>query len=219
MAGDLGEEQRRVRLSPAIPIAVMHLLLLGIEGRWEEVRALAAAATPGQRDASRSIPRTVLGQVAFAQGEHDLVLDLVREVLPEGPVTEPGGSSFLMAMALQRLAAAVAVDAGDRETARAWLEAHDRWLAGSGAVLGPGGRRTRLGDLPSRRRGARGCPYARTPGPQLRHRAAPAARAARRPSSPRRTRYRLPVGMRTPRGISMPRSPSLMPAPPLTSAR
>lgn len=118
-----------------IPIAIMHLMFAGIEGRWREVRALARQFPLGSVTVEM-IPRTVLGQVAFAQGENDLVLDLVREVLPDGPATEPGRSSFLMAMALQRLAAAVAVDTGDLDTARAWLVAHDRWLAGSGTVLG-----------------------------------------------------------------------------------
>jgi DNA-binding CsgD family transcriptional regulator len=145
---DRMEERRRIRAElealwekssastvSAIPIAIMYLPSAMIEGRWEEVRALARQLPLGSVTIEM-VPRTVLGQVAFAQGEYDLVLGLVREVLPDGPVTEPGGSSFLMAMALQRLAAAVAVDTGDRETARAWLEAHDRWLAGSGAVLG-----------------------------------------------------------------------------------
>jgi DNA-binding CsgD family transcriptional regulator len=145
---DHPEERRRVRAElealwekssaaalSGVPIAIMLLPSAVIEGRWEEVRALARQFPLGGVTVE-IIPRTVLGQIAFAQGEHDLVLNLAREVLPDGPATEPGGSSFLMAMALQRLAAAVALDAGDRETARAWLEAHDRWLAGSGAVLG-----------------------------------------------------------------------------------
>jgi DNA-binding CsgD family transcriptional regulator len=34
-----------------------------------------------------------------------------------------------------QLAVALALDAGDRAAARAWLETHDRWLEGSGAVL------------------------------------------------------------------------------------
>jgi DNA-binding CsgD family transcriptional regulator len=36
---------------------------------------------------------------------------------------------------LQRLAARLALEAGDPAAARAWLEAHDRWLAWSGSVL------------------------------------------------------------------------------------
>jgi DNA-binding CsgD family transcriptional regulator len=42
----------------------------------------------------------------------------------------------MVATILQRMIALLAVDAGDMATARAWLEAHDYWLAWSGAVLG-----------------------------------------------------------------------------------
>ncbi|HEX5506225.1 MAG TPA: response regulator transcription factor, partial [Thermomicrobiales bacterium] len=48
----------------------------------------------------------------------------------------PGGTVYACALALQRLAAALALDAGDLPTARAWLAAHDRWLAWNGTVLG-----------------------------------------------------------------------------------
>jgi DNA-binding NarL/FixJ family response regulator len=37
---------------------------------------------------------------------------------------------------MQRIAAGHALDMGDLVTARAWLDAHDRWLAWNGAVLG-----------------------------------------------------------------------------------
>ena len=43
---------------------------------------------------------------------------------------------FLRALEGQRLAAALALDVGDLPLAAAWLAAHDRWLAWSGAVLG-----------------------------------------------------------------------------------
>jgi hypothetical protein len=43
---------------------------------------------------------------------------------------------LLAALPLQRLAAALALDAHDLTAAHAWLEAHDRWLDWSGAVLG-----------------------------------------------------------------------------------
>jgi ATP/maltotriose-dependent transcriptional regulator MalT len=38
-------------------------------------------------------------------------------------------------LAVQRLAAHLALDDGDLAAARRWLEAHDRWLAWSGAIL------------------------------------------------------------------------------------
>jgi tetratricopeptide (TPR) repeat protein len=60
----------------------------------------------------------------------------IATVLADGPETEPGEVQIVEALALQRLATALALDAHDLPNARAWLEAHDRWLAWSGAVLG-----------------------------------------------------------------------------------
>jgi DNA-binding CsgD family transcriptional regulator len=61
---------------------------------------------------------------------------LVRETLPAGPRTAPGDTWFRTGVALQRVAARLALDAEDLAGARAWLEAHDHWHAWSGAVLG-----------------------------------------------------------------------------------
>jgi ATP/maltotriose-dependent transcriptional regulator MalT len=64
------------------------------------------------------------------------VAALIREWLPDGPATEPGATFFPNTPMLQRHAVALALDTGDLPTAHAWLAAHDRWLAWSGAVLG-----------------------------------------------------------------------------------
>jgi hypothetical protein len=61
---------------------------------------------------------------------------VITAVLADGPATSPGEASFVDALALQRLAATMALDTRDLPTARAWLEAHDHWLEWSGAVLG-----------------------------------------------------------------------------------
>jgi DNA-binding CsgD family transcriptional regulator len=60
----------------------------------------------------------------------------VREELPDGPDTAPGNTILLTGLALQRVAATLALRSGDLPAARAWLDANDRWLAWSGAVLG-----------------------------------------------------------------------------------
>ena len=60
----------------------------------------------------------------------------MREALPDGPATTPGQVVFLPMTEMQRLAATLALDDGDLPTARAWLAAHDRWLAWNGTVLG-----------------------------------------------------------------------------------
>jgi DNA-binding CsgD family transcriptional regulator len=60
----------------------------------------------------------------------------VHAGLPEGPATEPGSVGFLTAVALLRVAAGLALDAGELVDAKAWLEAHDRWMRWSESPLG-----------------------------------------------------------------------------------
>jgi ATP/maltotriose-dependent transcriptional regulator MalT len=55
-------------------------------------------------------------------------------VLPAGPSTDPGNSDYENALEAQCLAAALALDAGDKGAAQAWLDSHDRWLEWSGAI-------------------------------------------------------------------------------------
>jgi DNA-binding CsgD family transcriptional regulator len=74
--------------------------------------------------------------LARAQGDVAGAWQRVREVLPQGPLTEPGDMHFLVGQEMQRLAVAQALDDGDRRNAKEWLAAHDRWLAWNGAVLG-----------------------------------------------------------------------------------
>jgi DNA-binding CsgD family transcriptional regulator len=60
----------------------------------------------------------------------------VRRGLPGGVATEPGTlAHFHCALALQRVAAALSLAAGEQEHAKAWLAAHDRWLEWSGCML------------------------------------------------------------------------------------
>ncbi len=118
-----------------LPIAQLPLLLL--DGAWAEARELALAVrAPGGRTQWRPFATTFLARLAREQGDAALAQSLVREGLPAGPTSEPGDAIFLDALPLQRLAVALALDEGDRPTALAWLTAHDRWLAWSGAALG-----------------------------------------------------------------------------------
>ena len=50
--------------------------------------------------------------------------------------TEPGRQFYWAALAMQRLAVGLLLDAGDLPAAHTWLDAYERWLAWSGAVLG-----------------------------------------------------------------------------------
>ena len=104
-------------------------------------------------------------------------------LLPGGPGTPRRATAHsAIALGAAALAAALALDAGDLPAARAWLAAHDRWLAWSGAVLGRAEGRARLGAPTTARRA--------TPAPRREHAeralahaadAAPAARPPRRP--------------------------------------
>jgi DNA-binding CsgD family transcriptional regulator len=121
-----------------LPPRLAHLPLLLLEGRWSEARDVAQAtlAASQSNEAWRRYPDRFLGELAHAQGDAELAWRMVREEFPAGPATAPGATWFLQALVRQRLAAALALDEDDLSTAQAWLMAHDRWLAWSGAVVG-----------------------------------------------------------------------------------
>ena len=113
----------------AAAIPLRHLAALYLDGSWDEIRRLAQAA------AGR--PETyVLGYLALAEGAPDRAWAVVREQLPEGTATAPGEGHFARGLLVQRLATALALDAGDLPGARGWLAAHDRWLTWGAAVRG-----------------------------------------------------------------------------------
>ncbi len=112
--------------------------LLLLEGIWVDARELEGAARSSRSRTVFTWWRVIagLGALARYQGMSTLAWELVREALPDGPTTEPGGTYFLSTLGLQRLAAELALDAGDLGLARAWIEAHDRWLTWGGSILG-----------------------------------------------------------------------------------
>jgi tetratricopeptide (TPR) repeat protein len=114
-----------------------HVLpLLWIEGEWETVREVVHVS--GSLQQLRLLQRIepYRGWLGYAQDDVAMAYRAIATVLPDGPLTEPGEVQIVEALALQHLAAVLALDAHDLPNARAWLEAHDRWLAWSGAVLG-----------------------------------------------------------------------------------
>lgn len=144
------------------------LSLMVVEGEWEAARAVAVAArmVDGVGFHQRLI-RGPLGVVASNQGDTETAWQLIREVFPSGPETEPGGTFFLSALPLLRLAATLAIEMDDLPVARQWLEMHDRWLDWDGAALGPSegallwGRYERAAGSASRARGR--CRHSHTP--------------------------------------------------------
>ena len=111
------------------------LPLLFIEGRWEELAQLIPSLQMPTATHRWVIAR-VLGAFASLRGDTAGAWQWVREILPQGPATEPGGTPFYAAQEMQRVAAALALDRNDLSAARAWLDGHDRWLAWSGAIQG-----------------------------------------------------------------------------------
>ncbi len=107
--------------------------LLMLEGRWAKIHDIAAHITQAS---VLLIVETTQGLLAHAQGDAATASALVGRWLPEGAATEPGGTFFAPAIALIRVAAACALDTDDSRRAREWLDAHDRWLDWSGAILG-----------------------------------------------------------------------------------
>jgi DNA-binding CsgD family transcriptional regulator len=111
------------------------LPLLFLEGHWDElVRLIPALQIP--TSTHRWVIARVLGTLARLRGDAAGAWHWVRESLPHGPATAPGTAPFYIAEEMQRLAAALTLDAGDLPITREWLEAHDRWLAWSGAIFG-----------------------------------------------------------------------------------
>jgi DNA-binding CsgD family transcriptional regulator len=107
-----------------------------LHGDWE----MALDYLPDVRHSCRSVRGTyappMYGKVVRARQERDLGWEMVREMFPAGAGTEPGELPFRYASSMQEMAAELALDDGDLPAAKQWLEAHDRWLDWSGAVLG-----------------------------------------------------------------------------------
>ena len=114
------------------------LPLFIVEGQWREARevALATLGASQANDAWRRYPAPFLAWLAREQGDVDLAWQIVGEEFPNGPATSTGGSWFLPSIAIQRVAALLAIDRGDLPLAREWLTAHDRWLEWSRSVRG-----------------------------------------------------------------------------------
>jgi DNA-binding CsgD family transcriptional regulator len=113
------------------------LPILQIEGEWAAARALASSGIRPRATSERDLTSaTVLAQLASAQGDVALAWELVHALLPSGSQTTPGHLDFAHALPLMRVAVTLCLDHDDLAVAQAWLDAHDRWLAWSGALLG-----------------------------------------------------------------------------------
>jgi DNA-binding CsgD family transcriptional regulator len=109
-----------------------------LRGEWRAARAVGDALPETSESVFLLvIARTYFAPLAHAQGAPELAWAQINAVVPYGPTTAPGNLLYDgLILPMQRLAVALALDAGDLALAREWLEAHDRWLAWNGAVLG-----------------------------------------------------------------------------------
>jgi DNA-binding CsgD family transcriptional regulator len=127
---------RSVGMGTVSPLVVA-LPVLWLEGRWGELRAAGAELRrPAAQVWEVKAGARAGGMLARAQGDAALAWALVREALTAAGEVAPGEARHLEDLPVQRLAAALALEAGDLADARAWLAAHDRWLDRSGATLG-----------------------------------------------------------------------------------
>ncbi len=111
--------------------------LLTLTGKWARARAEAEAIMRAvTMEAWRIFVPPMLGELARVQGEPDAAWAQVRRQLSSGAQTTAGGGSHVSDLTLIRLAAGLSLDANSPAAAKEWMEAHDRWLAWSGAVLG-----------------------------------------------------------------------------------
>ena len=123
-------------LRPGVSPRLAWLGCLILDGRWQEANLiLQDVPAPGNAYLRREVT-TTLAVLAHHRGEPELAWDQIRFLLPDGPATEPGDIIHQEGLFHQRLAAELCLDADDLATARAWTEAHDRWIAWSGSVLG-----------------------------------------------------------------------------------
>ncbi len=122
--GTLSEGGETMRLYPA----------LILDGRWDEARASAAAMY--RTEAVRIDCATVLAGLDWLQGDADAAWAHILFVLPDGPETPPGTTYYLEVLELQRIAAALSLDAGDVELAGRWIRALERWQRWSHIAYG-----------------------------------------------------------------------------------
>lgn len=122
-----------IQISPRLA----NLAVWWLDGRWEEASAaLTAMQEETPQHWSAPFIALITAWIAHARGDAANAWQQVDAVFPDGPATIPGSLILADALPMQRLAACLAWEAGDQPQAHAWLAAHDRWLAWSGALLG-----------------------------------------------------------------------------------
>ena len=181
--------ERGGHVNPNLP-RYARVPLLVLEGRWREAREILEQPDASDFAFLARVRPFYLGTLARAQGDAETAWRCVHEPSPVRPASEPGEEIGPLPVQFQRLAAGLALDAGDLPAARGWLDLHRRWLDFMDATLGraegevleaewhrAAGDPDRARDHAAASAGARDHPAA-------------AARPARRASHARHPRYR-----------------------------
>ncbi len=125
-----------LHLVAPFPVRAVRFPLDYLAGEWDAAQTYAAMLVGPLRGPLADMARVTLGTIARLQGRPEEAWRQVRARLPEGAQTAPGTKDFEDSMMFLHLGGLLALDAGDRDGAREWAAASDRWLAWSGAVLG-----------------------------------------------------------------------------------
>ncbi len=137
-------ERLRIESELAVSLAALHessdhgsagnayLVTAVLTGSWNE--AIDMLERSSLRFMRRAIPM-LLAPIARHRGNPELAWSLIYQSFPGGPDTALEDST-LDVLPLRTLAAALAIDAGDLDTARHWLDSLDGWLDWSGAIFG-----------------------------------------------------------------------------------
>jgi DNA-binding CsgD family transcriptional regulator len=132
---DRPDERRRV------VEALVTALVPFVEARWDDPMLARIGAIAAGAEVTHRLPRQAAQRLHAALcRERGMVTEAwaqVHALLPNGPASD-AEEAYLSAATfeVQRVAALLALDAGELATAKAWLEAHRRWQVWSGAVVG-----------------------------------------------------------------------------------
>ncbi len=105
-------------------------------GRWSELHELIGSGLTPTLVEYRFASKTARARLHWYQGNQNEAWKVLNEILKSGPTSNPREHVFIVPAEPLRIAAGLALDAGDSRLAREWIITHDAWLDWSGAVLG-----------------------------------------------------------------------------------
>jgi DNA-binding NarL/FixJ family response regulator len=126
--------ERGGHVNPNLP-RYARVPLLVLEGHWREAREILEPPSHTDFMLSGRMRPLYLGTIARAQGDVETAWRCVHAPALASPEDEPGERMGTLVVRFQLLAAGLALDAGDFEAARDWLDRHRRWLDFMDATL------------------------------------------------------------------------------------